>query len=129
MMPCRKAAVWIILPDTSVFSRASPTHYNVQIQHNINYHMTMATKPETAESGATPSQSSAESLSTEHLYYDDTELYTNTGHVTAEWDTEMNGEKLISLVLDRTVMHPQGGTCMCEGKRRRIILVYSRERK
>lgn len=77
----------------------------------------MATKPETEEKGATPSGSSAESLSTEHLYYDDTELYTNTGRVTAEWETETNGEKMISLVLDRTVMHPQGGMCVCAGER------------
>ena len=52
---------------------------------------------------------SAESLSTVHLYYDDTELYTNTGHVIGEWDTELNGGKQTCLVLDRTVMHPQGG--------------------
>ena len=52
---------------------------------------------------------SAETLSTVHLYYDDTELYTNTGHVIGEWDTELNGGKQTCLVLDRTVMHPQGG--------------------
>lgn len=84
----------------------------------------MATKLETEENGATPSQSSAESLSTEHLYYDDTELYTNTGHVTAEWDTEMNGEKQISLVLDQTVMHPQGGACVCvRGKEETCFII------
>ena len=71
----------------------------------------------TAENGAsspppTSPQSSAEALSTEHLYYEDTELYTNTGHVTGQWDTEMNGEKRTCIVLDRTVMHPQGGVCV-----------------
>ena len=72
----------------------------------------------TAENGAsspppTTPQSSAEALNTEHLYYEDTELYTNTGHVTGQWDTEMNGEKRKCIVLDRTVMHPQGGVCVC----------------
>ena len=69
----------------------------------------MATKEETRGEVASPLHGEAGGLSTEHLYYDDTEQYTNTAHVTGEWDTEMNGEKLTSLVLDRTVMHPQGG--------------------
>ena len=51
----------------------------------------------------------AEALTTEHLYYDDTELFSCTAHVTRQWNTEVDGEKRTILVLDRTVMHPQGG--------------------
>ena len=51
----------------------------------------------------------AEALTTEHLYYEDTELYSSTGRVIGQWETEMNGEKRVCLVLDRTIMHPQGG--------------------
>ena len=57
-------------------------------------------------------QASAEALRTEHLYYDDTELFSCTAHVTTQWETEVNGEKRTILVLDRTVMHPQGGVCV-----------------
>ena len=51
----------------------------------------------------------ATKLSTVHLYYDDTELFSNTSKLTAELEIESNGEKQLVLVLDRTVMHPQGG--------------------
>lgn len=53
-----------------------------------------------------------EGLSTEHLYFDDTELYSCTAHVTGQWETEMNGKTRTVLVLDRTVMHPQGGVAV-----------------
>lgn len=70
----------------------------------------MAANTEAAsETVDSSSQSAAEGLTTVHLYYDDTELFTNTAHVTGQWETEMNGEKRTCLVLDRTVMHPQGG--------------------
>ena len=54
-------------------------------------------------------QAAAEALSTEHLYYDDTELFSCTARVSRQWETEVDGEKRTVLVLDRTVMHPQGG--------------------
>ena len=51
----------------------------------------------------------AEALSTEHLYFDDTELFSCTARLSRQWETEVNGEKRTVLVLERTVMHPQGG--------------------
>ena len=53
----------------------------------------------------------AVALSTVHLYYEDTELFSNTAKVIAvrEADPEVEGEKLVVLVTDETVMHPQGG--------------------
>ena len=49
-------------------------------------------------------------LSTRHLYYSDTELYSNTAKVTSVHEVETgSGEKKIAVVLDETVMHPQGG--------------------
>lgn len=64
---------------------------------------------ELAKKEPTSPEANAERLTTVHLYYNDTQLYTNTGRVTGQWETEMNGEKRVCLVLDRTVMHPQGG--------------------
>lgn len=52
----------------------------------------------------------AANLATIHLYYDDTELFSSTSTLTAVLELETNGEKQIALVLDKTVMHPQGGT-------------------
>ena len=49
------------------------------------------------------------SLSTAHLYYDDTYRFSNPARVVAIEEAESNGVKLTALVLDRTVMHPQGG--------------------
>ena len=54
-------------------------------------------------------QATARALATEHLYYEDTELFSCTAHVSGQWETEVNGEKRTVVVLDRTVMHPQGG--------------------
>lgn len=53
----------------------------------------------------------AAALSTIHLYYEDTELFSNTAKVIAvrEADPEGEGEKVVALVTDETVMHPQGG--------------------
>ena len=53
----------------------------------------------------------AVALSTVHLYYEDTELFSNTAKVIAvrEADPEVEGERLVVLVTDETVMHPQGG--------------------
>ena len=49
-------------------------------------------------------------LSTVHLYYSDTELYNNTARVISVHEVETTGgEKRIAVVLDETVMHPQGG--------------------
>lgn len=57
-------------------------------------------------------EAAATALTTQHLYYDDTELFNCTAHVTGQWETEVNGETRTVLVLDRTVMHPQGGVCV-----------------
>lgn len=51
----------------------------------------------------------ADDLKTVHLYYNDSELYSSTARVIAEYDTECNGKKVTALVTDQTVMHPQGG--------------------
>ena len=49
-------------------------------------------------------------LSTEHLYYHDTELFTCEGKVIAEEEVALkDGSQSLGIVLDRTVMHPQGG--------------------
>ena len=48
-------------------------------------------------------------LSTVHLYYADTELFSHTARVIAIREAEVNGEKLVAIVTDETVMHPQGG--------------------
>ena len=53
----------------------------------------------------------ASALSTTHLYYADTELFSNTAKVIGEHSVEVNGSQLLAIVLDQTVMHPQGGTC------------------
>ena len=52
---------------------------------------------------------SASPLTTVHLYYNDTYLFRNTAKVLAVSETEMDEKKQISVVLDQTVMHPQGG--------------------
>ena len=49
-------------------------------------------------------------LNTTHLYYADTELLSNTAEVIGEYSVEINGSQLLAIVLDQTVMHPQGGT-------------------
>lgn len=51
-------------------------------------------------------------LSTVHLYYNDTELFSNTGRIIAVHEVESNGGKLMVLVADETVMHPQGGIAL-----------------
>lgn len=51
----------------------------------------------------------ADDIKTVHLYYNDTELYSNVAHVIAAYDAECNGKKTTALVTDQTVMHPQGG--------------------
>jgi len=49
-------------------------------------------------------------LSTAHLYYGDTELFTSEGKLIAEEEVPLkDGGVSTSLILDRTVMHPQGG--------------------
>lgn len=49
-------------------------------------------------------------LSTVHLYYDDTEQFTCEAKVIAQEELEKkDGGKQLCLILDRTVMHPQGG--------------------
>lgn len=54
--------------------------------------------------------SCADGLATNHLYYDDTYLFSCNGTVLAQYGTEHNGETMTVLVLNQTVMHPQGGT-------------------
>ena len=49
------------------------------------------------------------SFATAHLYYDDTYRFSNLARVVAIEEAELNGVKLKALVLDQTVMHPQGG--------------------
>ena len=49
-------------------------------------------------------------LSTVHLYYEDTEQFSCEAKVVAQLELEKkDGSKELCLVLDRTVMHPQGG--------------------
>ena len=50
-------------------------------------------------------------LSTNHLYYANTELFSNVAKVIGEHTVEVNGSQLTAIVLDETVMHPQGGRC------------------
>lgn len=53
---------------------------------------------------------SEESLSTDHLYYEDTSLFTCEAKILQQVEVEGKGGKELCLILDRTVMHPQGGT-------------------
>lgn len=53
-----------------------------------------------------------DSLVTKHLYYDNTELFSCTGTVIAQYAPKQEGARdsqQVVLVLDETVMHPQGG--------------------
>lgn len=53
----------------------------------------------------------AEDLKTVHLYYNDTEQFTCEARLLKlEESTSKQGEPTLSLILDRTVMHPQGGS-------------------
>lgn len=63
-----------------------------------------------------PLQAGADSLVTKHLYYDDTELFSCTGTVVAQYELKeesksgaRDDQQQHTLVLDETVMHPQGG--------------------
>ena len=49
------------------------------------------------------------SFTTIHLYYDDTYLFSSMGKVLGIYDIQFNGENKDVVVLDQTVMHPQGG--------------------
>ena len=62
----------------------------------------MAEKVDTANA-------SSEGLSTNHLYYSDTYLFSCSGKLLNQSEREQNGETLTVIVLDQTVMHPQGG--------------------
>lgn len=66
-----------------------------------------------AEKDAGASERAAGAVSTTHLYYADTELFFNTGKVIGEHSAEVNGSQLLAVVLDQTVMHPQGGRYIC----------------
>ena len=46
---------------------------------------------------------------TEHLYYNDTELCECKGKVIGARLIEFQGESRNAIILDQTVMHPQGG--------------------
>ncbi len=63
--------------------------------------------PSSPEAGASAGK---DVLSTVHLYYSDTELFSNTARVIAVYDAEGKNGKQLVLVTDQTVMHPQGGT-------------------
>lgn len=56
-----------------------------------------------------PIMASAEDLSTVHLYYEDTALFTCEAKVVRVEEVEGKDGKQLCLILDRTVMHPQGG--------------------
>lgn len=49
------------------------------------------------------------SFTTIPLYYDDTYLFSSMGKVLGIYDIQFNGEKKDVVVLDQTVLHPQGG--------------------
>lgn len=66
-----------------------------------------------AEKEAGASERAVGALSTTHLYYTDTELFSNTAKVIGEHSVEVNGSPVLAVVLDQTVMHPQGGRCSC----------------
>lgn len=51
-----------------------------------------------------------DSIVTEHLYYADTELCECKGKVIGARLIEFQGESRNAIILDQTVMHPQGGT-------------------
>ena len=55
-----------------------------------------------------PSESKQkDGLSTVHLYYSDTELYSNTAKTTSVHEVDSGSEeKRIAVVLDEMVMHP-----------------------
>ena len=54
--------------------------------------------------------SDLEDLKTDHLYYADTALFTCEAKVLRQEELEAARDgRQISLILDRTVMHPQGG--------------------
>ena len=65
----------------------------------------------------------ASALNTTHLYYTDTELFSNNAKVIDEHAVEVNGSQLSAVVLDQTVMHPQGGKLMCTSKDDHIDLL------
>ena len=48
-------------------------------------------------------------LSTSHLYYTDTYLFSCTAKVLAVQETMFNDTMYTTVILDQTVMHPQGG--------------------
>ena len=66
-----------------------------------------------AEKEAGASERAAGAVSTTHLYYADTELFSNAARVIGEHSVEVNGSQLLAVVLDQTVMHPQGGRYIC----------------
>ena len=68
----------------------------------------MAADPPTS---SISSSNGAEALSTAHLYYEDTELFSNTAIIAAiqPGNEGQEEEGTATLVLDQTVMHPQGG--------------------
>ena len=50
-----------------------------------------------------------ENMATDHLYLQDTELYTCVAKVTSVYETDFSNDVCSVIVTDRTVMHPQGG--------------------
>ena len=62
-----------------------------------------------AEKESEVSECAVGALSTNHLYYANTEVFSNVAKVIGEHTVEINGGQLTAVVLDETVMHPQGG--------------------
>ena len=82
----------------------SPAH-----THIVCWVSTLQAMAETGEEVKQAESQGAGALSTVHLYYTDTELFSNTARIIAIREAEVNGEKLVAIITDETVMHPQGG--------------------
>ena len=84
--------------------RVTSEHERVVLQLFLSVLPAMA-----ADAGILTSTDSARPLSTIHLYYKDTYLFTNTAKVLSVSDADVDGKIRTTVVLDQTVMHPQGG--------------------
>ncbi len=74
--------------------------------------MAASQSPASLSPEAAPGASKA-ALTTVHLYYSDTEVFSNAGRVMAVYETEGRNGKQLVVVTDQTVMHPQGGARLC----------------
>ncbi len=69
--------------------------------------------------------SASPNLATDHLYYSDTYLFSCSAKVLSQYNTQYNEESLTVLVLDQTVMHPQGGRYMVMHSITVIYIVFA----